>query len=652
MGQFLHIHEHSLPVHSFQTLILGSGAAGFAAAERLHMLGHQDIALITEHIHAGTSRNTGSDKQTYYKLSLSGSQPDSIREMAQTLMDSGCVDGDLALCEAALSARCFLHLADLGVPFPCSRHGEYVGYKTDHDPRNRATSAGPYTSKMMTEVLEQAVLQHKTPIFDHMQAVRFLVCQDKILGLLCLDLVKTQRESRASFVVFLCANLICATGGPAGIYYDSVYPHGHYGSSGIALEAGAAGKNLTEWQYGLASLHPRWNVSGTYMQSLPRFFSTSSDGSDERDFLLDIFTDPNELLLKTFLKGYQWPFDARKARDGSSLLDILVFQETQKGRRVFLDYRQNPVSHIDFSALPFEAGDYLSRAGACFGTPYERLAHMNRPAVDFYLDKGVDLKTTPLEIALCAQHCNGGLSVNHWWQTRIQGLFCIGEASGTHGVYRPGGTALNAGQAGALRAAQYIAAQTPCPLPVPGQLPETIRSQIEEILLLANQTLSPLPENVTELIDSAQKRMSRCAAAFRNPKQMQKALQDTRDTLSSLPQICHVQAPGHLKWLYRLRDILICQQTVLTAMLDYVKVSGLSRGSALYQDPRGQKPLPSLADDFAFLAEEGNPVRDIQEILYTPQECSVRWRSPRPLPDEDDFFENVWRQFRDNKNIY
>ncbi|MCI8659963.1 MAG: FAD-binding protein [Lachnospiraceae bacterium] len=651
MNQTLPICGYLVPIHSYQTLILGSGAAGFAAAERLFMAGHKDIALITEHVQAGTSRNTGSDKQTYYKLSLSGFQPDSIREMAYTLMDGGCVDGDLALCEAALSARCFLHLVDLGVPFPSNRYGEYVGYKTDHDPRSRATSAGPYTSKMMTEALEQVVLQNHTPIYDHMQAIRLLVHNEKLLGVLCLDLTKSQQKAQPSFAIFLCANLICATGGPAGIYYDSVYPHGHFGSSGIALEAGAAGKNLTEWQYGLASLHPRWNISGTYMQSLPRFFSTAADGSDERDFLRDFFEDPNDLLFKTFLKGYQWPFDARKAQDGSSIVDILVFQETKKGRRVFLDYRQNPVDPIDYEKLPPEAGDFLRRAGACLNTPYERLAQMNQPAVDFFLDKGVDLKTTPLEIALCAQHCNGGLGVDCWWQTRIQGLFSIGELSGTHGVYRPGGTALNAGQAGALRAAQYIAAQPLQTIPTGKEIIKQVGLQIKEMILLADKVLSPLPENVTDLIDSAQKRMSCCAAAFRSLEPMRDTLQYTKDTLFSLPDICHVKTPGHLKWLYRLRDILICQQAVLTAMIDYVEKGGKSRGSALYQDPGGLKPAPTLCDEFTFRLEE-TPLHQIQEILYKPCGPLTYWRDPRPLPEEDDFFENVWRRYRTDQNIY
>ena len=83
---------------------------------------------------------------------------------------------------------------------------------------------------------------------------------------------------------------------------------------------------------------------------------------------------------------------------------------------------------------------------------------MNQPAVDFYRSRGVNLAAEPLEIALCAQHNNGGIAVNSWWHTQVEGLFAIGEAAGTHGVYRPGGTALNAGQVGALRCARYIAA--------------------------------------------------------------------------------------------------------------------------------------------------------------------------------------------------
>ena len=83
-------------------IIIGSGAAGFQAALRLYQNGERDLAIITENIKSGTSRNTGSDKQTYYKLTLSGNDADSVRNMAEDLFAGQCVDGDQALCEAAL----------------------------------------------------------------------------------------------------------------------------------------------------------------------------------------------------------------------------------------------------------------------------------------------------------------------------------------------------------------------------------------------------------------------------------------------------------------------------------------------------------------------------------------------------------------------
>ena len=95
---------YTAKVYRCNTAVVGSGAAGFNAADRLWQLGQHDIVLVTENRAGGTSRNTGSDKQTYYKLTLSGGEPDSVREMADTLYAGRCVDGDLALCEAALSS--------------------------------------------------------------------------------------------------------------------------------------------------------------------------------------------------------------------------------------------------------------------------------------------------------------------------------------------------------------------------------------------------------------------------------------------------------------------------------------------------------------------------------------------------------------------
>lgn len=645
--EFFRAGDCTARVYRCNTAVVGSGAAGYSAAARLWQLGQQDILLITENRTAGTSRNTGSDKQTYYKLTLSGSEPDSVWEMARTLYEGRCVDGDNALCEAALSVPCFIRLAELGVPFPHDRYGQYIGYKTDHDPRRRATSAGPYTSRQMTECLERAVCAAGVPLLDRMLVIQVLQEGGAVCGLLCLD---QQAQTPADrFVLIRCKNVIFATGGPAGMYANSVYPTSQYGATGLALEAGAHGQNLTEWQYGLASVAPRWNVSGTYMQVLPRVYSTAADGSDPREFLLDFFPDVHTMLSMLFLKGYQWPFDVRKVRQGSSLIDLLVYQESCKGRTVYLDYRRNPADGcFDYEKLLPEAQDYLRRAGACFGTPIERLAHMNQPAIDFFRDKGVDLYTRPLEIALCAQHNNGGLAVDCWWQTHVQGLFAVGEAAGTHGVYRPGGTALNAGQVGSTRAAQYIAAHgrgdaPPC-------FDHAAAAALQQMAALAEACAAP-QGNVRALWQQAADQMSRCGGAIRDLEQLQHCRTAAAAQLTQLSATARWSTRGELALLYRLRDMLISQYAYLSAMIDYGAQGGKSRGSALYTDrTAGEKPLPALPDIFAFSLDETEyPL--IQELWYEDGACRCAWRTPRPLPQEDDFFENVWRSYRENGNV-
>lgn len=463
-------------VREAHTVVVGSGAAGFNAADRLRQYGVEDVILVTEAVNGGTSRNTGSDKQTYYKLSLAGGQGDSVRRLARVLYDGGCVDGDHALCEAALSCQGFFKLVELGVPFPHNRYGEFVGYKTDHDPNDRGTSVGPYTSRYMTEALERAVREKGIPVYDHCQVIRILTDGGKVYGILCLD------KEQGDYVVIKCVNLVYATGGPAGIYRDSVYPASQSGASGIAFEAGVLGKNLTEWQYGMASLRPRWNVSGSYMQVLPRLVSTDADGNDQREFLMEFYKTREDMMDMIFLKGYQWPFDARKVSGGSSMIDLLVYREIcVRGRRVWLDYRENPGGEaIDFQALSQETREYLKKAGACQETPYERLCQLNGPAAAFYLEHGTDLSREMLEVAVCAQHNNGGLSVDEWWQTNIEGLFAVGEAAGTHGIYRPGGSALNAGQVGSARAARYIGAHKDVERPWEKETEERLMGKVRE----------------------------------------------------------------------------------------------------------------------------------------------------------------------------
>lgn len=650
------------------TVVVGTGAAGYCAADRLAMFGMTDVVMVTDRVRAGTSRNAGSDKQTYYKLTLSGAEPDSVRAMAETLFAGGSMDGDIALAEAAWSARCFFHLVEAGVPFPYARSGEFVGYKTDHDPRQRATSVGPYTSRTMVERLEARVVGRGTRVMDGCRVIDLVVCEGAVVGLLCLR--TDARLGQPRLLLLRCTNLVYATGGPAGMYADAVYPHGQWGATGAALRAGVRGSNLTEWQFGLGSVRPRWNVSGTYMQAIPRFVSTAADGSDQREFLTEAIADLGRLMTLVFLKGYQWPFDIRKARDGSSLIDLLVYRErVLRGRRVFLDFRSNPVRpDFDPSGLDPEAYRYLERAGVLAlgpSTPVQRLQHMNRPSYDFYLERnpGVDLATEMLEIAVCAQHNNGGLAVGQWWQSNLEGFFPVGEAAGAHGVYRPGGAALNSGQVGATRAAQYIAArrtQAPIGDDVYEQAAVPVVAAAFELLDAATGRAAGAPDSTDDLLRRCTELMSSHAGMVRSPESIQAALAQVRGWLDQYADTVVVDATSRrsVNRLFLIRDILACQYVYLSAMAQYLARGGCSRGSVLYSDPEGSLPCGpdgaelDLPERFRFRLEEG--LTDlIQEACWDGrQEPSLTWRPVRPIPADDDFFENVWRRYRADQNTY
>lgn len=450
--EYITISDKQFELYRVENIVIGSGCAAFNCADWLYTLGKRDTVILTEGVNCGTSRNAGSDKQTYYKLSLASDAEDSVEQMAHTLFSGKGVDGDIALAEAACSVKCFMKLANLGVGFPTNRYGEYVGYKTDHDPRCRATSAGPLTSKDMTQALEASVRAKNIRIMDKLLAARIAVSDGKVVGLVAVDI--NRLSENYGITLFVCDNIMLATGGPAGIYKDTVYPYSQHGMSGMALLAGAEAANLQEWQYGLASIDFRWNVSGTYQQVLPRYVSIDENGC-EREFLRDYIAE-KDILLYQFRKGYQWPFTSANV-PGSSEVDIAVQSECAKGRRVYMDFTKNPDIFTSVEELPEEARKYLLSSGAVQSTPIERLMHMNSAAVELYRSNGIDITTQKLRIAVCAQHCNGGISVDSSWQTCIKGLYSAGEAAGTFGVHRPGGAALNSTQVGSMRAAESIA---------------------------------------------------------------------------------------------------------------------------------------------------------------------------------------------------
>jgi succinate dehydrogenase/fumarate reductase flavoprotein subunit len=637
--------RRALPFVRVHTLVVGSGAAGLNAAVQLCRQGVEDILILTEGLDKGTSINTGSDKQTYYKLAMCGDDADSPQAMAETYFSGGGMHGDLALAEASLSARAFLHLVTLGVPFPTDAYGQFAGYKTDHDPRQRATSIGPYTSQAMCRALIREVGRLGIPVREGRL----------VIALLAVDAGETRRaagalalNARGQLEAYEAENVVYATGGPGGLYRTSVYPEGHSGGIGVALLAGARAQNLPESQYGLASIGFRWNVSGTYMQVVPRFISTAADGKgDPREFLGDYFTTPGAMHSMVFLKGYQWPFDSRKIAGGSSLIDILVYVETEmKGRRVFLDYRENPTGFA-FETLSQEALAYLTKSRALQETPLARLRAMNPAAIELYRAHGIDLARQPLEIAVCAQHNNGGLAANHWWESvNLRHLFPVGEVNGSHGIYRPGGSALNSGQVGGFRAAEFIARRYGERTLDRTRVARAAKAAARDAMGWSAKCRAG--RSWRKEREELQARMTRAGAHIRSLRALDTAVVEARAQWQRLEsQGCRATGP-ELREAWNTRQLCFAHLVYLEAIRFAVQSGAGSRGSSVVLDPGGTRAHDRLGPEWTFAP----PDRDFQEkVLETTAapDGTVEsvWVPRRPLPKTDAWFETAWAAYRD-----
>jgi succinate dehydrogenase/fumarate reductase flavoprotein subunit len=519
----------------------------------------------------------------------------------------------------------------------------------------------------MCECLGQAVRDAGVAIFDLHQVVALLTREaggeKHVCGAVALDQRRLD-SGQGGFVAFNAVNVILATGGPGGMYRASVYPESQVGSTGLALAIGAVAHNLTESQFGLASIKFRWNLSGSYQQVVPRYLSTDAAGGDVREFLNDAFPDLRTLAGAIFRKGYEWPFDSAKVQDrGSSLIDVLVYQETvRRGRRAFLDFTRNPTDPAGREPfaperLDDEARVYLQRSGALGATPIERLRQMNEPAYELYRAHGIDLASDLLEIAVCAQHNNGGLVGNEWWESNIRHLFPIGEVNGTHGVRRPGGAALNAGQVGGLRAALFTARRYAEPPPSVDDYARLATPQIAACIEFAGQATGQAsagglrPE---QAIDEIQQRMSSCAAIVREASAVTAATEAAWHLYDRVGRELACAAPQALPAAFCALDMCLTHAVYLEALGEYLEQGGQSRGSYLVLDPRGE-PLGTKLDEEwrCRLAQPADFVsQKILEVHVTPdRQVQKRWVDIRPIPDVDGWFETVWNDYRHDRIV-
>ena len=473
-----------------------------------------------------------------------------------------------------------------------------------------------------------------------------MVDQGRCIGAICVDRELGAGANPQGLCLVLAGATVLATGGPGELYRDSVYPRHCYGSLGMAIEAGAEVCNLTESQFGIGTRRQEfpWNLSGTYVQVVPRVFSVGADGV-EREFLADWFRSPREQASNVFRKGYQWPFHAsRMLGYGSSLVDLAIHHESRQGRTVCLDFTRNPAGWT-LDDLDTDAKAYLTNNDALLPTPIERLRRMNPLAIELYRMHGTDIAKEPLPFNVNNQHMNGGVAVDTFGRSSIPGLYALGEVAGTHGVTRPGGAALNAGQVMGVRVAKHLAAHGAPRFAA--AVPDAALAAARQAAALATATGGAVP---TVLRDTIQARMSDHAGFICPVAEVAGA----HASATALRQQVWgggiaVASPERSAEAFRWRHMALLSEAVLLSLDAYVQAGGGSRGARAYCDPSGTLvPVSRTVDctPWRFRAERPEQRQEKLVLRWDGTGFTLMVRDLRGIEDPATiFFEKNWAPY-------
>jgi succinate dehydrogenase/fumarate reductase flavoprotein subunit len=238
---------------------------------------------------------------------------------------------------------------------------------------------------------------------------------------------------------------------------------------------------------------------------------------------------------------------------------------------------------------------------------------------------------------------------NIWWESNIRNLFPIGEVNGSHGVYRPGGSALNAGQVGSYRAAEYIAKAPPREYPSEDTFNRLAVGNGQAMLKVIKTVYSKNPKNsqsAKEYRDEFQQRMTNHGSHIRDYKYITKALENAYEQIERFNEQT-ISSLTELPLLFQNRHLVLAHAAYLDAIKTYLETGGGSRGSYIVMDPRGKIILDNLGKEWSYKPEL-SPLREkVLETKMTKNgKFQSNWKLRRKIPQNESWFENIWKKFR------
>jgi succinate dehydrogenase / fumarate reductase, flavoprotein subunit len=411
--------DNKLSSRSCDVLIIGGGSAGLRAAIEAHDAGSQ--VLIVSKSRRGDPHTVLARGGINAALGTMDPRDNWMIHATDTLREGlfvGDYDKAEVLCKSAPAA--VTELVNWGARFHREPDGRLTQRFFGAHTYRRTCFFGDWTGKEIIRVLMKQVRLRKIKFVDNVYITKLLKSTDiekaagaqekgkeeeeeeeeeEILGAMGIDLKKK------NIIIFKAKCVILATGG-----YTRVYPVSssrifeNYGD-GVAL-AYEAGVDLVDME--MVQFHPTgmvWpkNAVGTLATEAIR---------GEGGILLNSKGE-------RFMKNY---YPQRMELGPRDVVARSIYSEIVSGRgtkhgSVWLDVTHLPKAKI------------LERLPTMYNQ-FKRIA-------------GVDISKEKMEVAPTAHYSMGGVKVDSECQTKVKGLFAIGEVAGqVHGANRLGGNSL------------------------------------------------------------------------------------------------------------------------------------------------------------------------------------------------------------------